>query len=619
MWQLHNLILYNLLDMAKLSHVLIFHCWSMDSLAQLAQLAQARNVLTQFKLLHSEVQLKDDSLKHNLLKLGIFVDINCNRSGELLDMAKINNNIIPQASERKLFNHRYHWVIYDRSMNYSKMETHFGQAQMYISADVTYVMRDTFSTNFILYDLYNKGGQIGGKLNITADREITCNEQECRVQRYLSNLHKRNPLQHRKSLTGLTFRVTAVVNALPLTTSKEKLIAFMANEEHVYLDTYARFGYHARQPLRDMLDCKFEYVIKDRWTDGNVSGGMSEDLITGVAEMSAVPFIYSFERALFFQPLTRFSVFGEICMFRSPRSASAGLGATEFLQPFSGGVWLTFGLLILLSGCLLWVTFIMERRCEWKPSLLTSCLLSFGTGCIQGAWLTPRSMGGRMAFYALMLTSFLMYNYYTSIVVSKLLGQPVKSSIRTIQQLADSNLEVGVEPAPYTRVYLKTSEKPDVRSLYQNKVAGSKLSPDRLYMTTEDGVKWLKDHAGFVYITSVATAYEFVRKHFLPHQICELNEIPLRDDTRTHTLMVKMSPYAELIKLSELRMLETGIHFKHERYWMRTKLHCYQRNYTVAVGLEYAAPLFLLLLAAMIICVGVLGLEVIWHRHTILH
>jgi len=33
------------------------------------------------------------------------------------------------------------------------------------------------------------------------------------------------------------------------------------------------------------------------------------------------------------------------------------------------------------------------------------------------------------------------------------------------------------------------------------------------------------------------------------------------------------------------------------------------------VGLEYAAPLFILLLGAMILCVGLLGLEVIWYRH----
>ncbi|XP_016982040.2 ionotropic receptor 75a [Drosophila rhopaloa] len=609
MLQLHNFILYNFIHMAKLSHVFILHCWSMDSLAHLATLAQSKNVFTQFQPLDSSLHLNDNFLNHNILKLGVFLDINCNQSDVVLKM----------ASAKRLYSHRYHWLIYDTSMDFSQIETHFKEAQLFVDTDLTYVTHDPNTENFILYDLHNKGRQLGATLNITADREINCNERECRVKRYLSDLHTRNLLQHRKSFTGLTMRATAVVTALPLNSSIEKIFEFMEAKDRLYLDTYGRLGYQARQPLRDMLDCKFKYIFRDRWSDGNATGGMIGDLILDVADLAIAPFIYSFDRGIFLQPLTKFSVFREMCMFRNPRSVSAGLSATEFLQPFSGGVWLTFALLLLLAGFLLWITFILERRKEWMPSLLTSCLLSFGAGCIQGAWFTPRSMGGRMAFFALMLTSFLMYNYYTSIVVSKLLGQPSKSSIRTLQQLADSSLEVGIEPTVYTRTYVETSEEPDVRSLYRNKVLGGKRSPDRIWIPTEAGVKLVRDQEGFVYICGVATSYEFVRKYFLPHQICELNEIPLRDASHTHSVVAKKSPYAELFKLNELRMSETGIHFKHERYWMQTKLHCYQHNHTVAVGLEYAAPLFILLLGAIILCVGVLGLEVIWHRHSTLH
>ncbi|KMZ00317.1 uncharacterized protein Dsimw501_GD27924 [Drosophila simulans] len=609
MLQLHNLIIHNLIHMAKLSHVFILHCWSMDSLSHLALLAQSKNIFTQFQPLHSEIQLNDDFLNHNILKLGVFLDINCDKSGTVLDM----------ASAKRSFSHRYHWLIYDRSMNFSELESHFKEAQIFVDADVTYVTHDPITRNFLLYDVYNKGRQLGGQLNITADREISCNKTNCRVERYLSKLYTRSALQHRKSFTGLTMRATAVVTALPLNVSKKEIFDFMNSKYRIQLDTYGRLGYQARQPLRDMLDCKFKYIFRDRWSDGNATGGMIGDLILDKADLAIAPFIYSFDRALFLQPITKFSVFREICMFRNPRSVSAGLSATEFLQPFSGGVWLTFALILLLAGCLLWVTFILERRKQWKPSLLTSCLLSFGAGCIQGAWLTPRSMGGRMAFFALMVTSFLMYNYYTSIVVSKLLGQPIKSNIRTLQQLADSNLDVGIEPAIYTRIYVETSEEPDVRDLYRKKVLASKRSPDLIWIPTEAGVLSVRDQEGFVYITGVATGYEFVRKHFLAHQICELNEIPLRDASHTHSVLAKRSPYAELLKLSELRMLETGVHFKHERSWMETKLHCYQHNHTVAVGLEYAAPLFIILLGAIILCVGILGLEVIWHRHCTLH
>ncbi|SPP76487.1 blast:Glutamate receptor ionotropic%2C kainate 2 [Drosophila guanche] len=595
--------------MAKINHVLILHCWSGESLAHFALLANTRNVFTQFEDLSTRTPLEVQLLSHNVLKLGVFMDSNCGQSESILEV----------ASQKKLFSHRYHWLIYDRQPSVSRMETLFREAQLFVDADVTYAQPSLSSSLFTvtLYDVYNKGRQLGGKLNITVDQEIVCQGVECRVQRYLSDLHARARLQHRKALTGLIMRATAAVNSLPLNTSQEKILAFMETRDQIHLDTYARLGYQSRQPLREMLDCSFEYIFRDRWTDdGNVTGGMIGDLITEAADLSIAPFIYSFERALFIKPLTKFSIFRDVCMFRNPRSVSAGLSATEFLQPFSAGVWLTFGLLLIVAGCMLWATFRMERVSEWKPSLLTSCLISFGAGCIQGAWMTPRSTGGRMAFYALMLTSFLMYNYYTSIVVSKLLGQPAKSSIRTLQQLADSSLEVAIEPTPYTKVYVTTSDQPDVHSLYLNKVAaGSRQSPDRIWMQTEAGVKRVRDSEGFVYIAGVATAYEFVRKYFLPHQICELNEIPLRDASHTHSVVLKSCPYAELFRLNELRMQETGIHFKHERYWMRTKLHCYQHNHSVAVGLEYATPLFILLLGSILLCVGVLGLELLWHRH----
>jgi len=96
-------------------------------------------------------------------------------------------------------------------MNLPQLETHFKEAQLFVDADVTYVTHDPITDNFILYDVYNKGRQLGGELNITVDREISCNQQDCRLERYLSDLHTRIPLQHRKSFTGLTMRATAAV------------------------------------------------------------------------------------------------------------------------------------------------------------------------------------------------------------------------------------------------------------------------------------------------------------------------------------------------------------------------------------------------------------------------
>lgn len=287
-------------------------------------------------------------------------------------------------------------------------------------------------------------------------------------------------------------------------------------------------------------------------------------------DVTANAFLITSGRLKYFKVMTWLSSFRSMCMFLNPKSSAVELRISEFLQPFSWTVWLMFGSLLVIAGFLLWMTFRLERRLnhmDMKPSLLTSCLLSFGAACIQGAWVLPRSTGGRMVFYAVMLTCFLLYNYYTSVVVSTLLGDPPKSNIRTIQQLADSNLEVSVEPTIYTKVYIEvnyasllnrktylksfiqTSTYPDVRSLYLNKILNSKRDTKSIWLSSEEGVRMVRNIPGFVYITEASSSYTFVRKHFLPHEICELNEILLRDETNAYTMVVKNSSYFELLKL----------------------------------------------------------------------
>lgn len=130
-----------------------------------------------------------------------------------------------------------------------------------------------------------------------------------------------------------------------------------------------------------------------------------------------------------------------------------------FMEPFSVAVWILFGIVLGLIGVFLWVIFLVEHNkmkisLTYVPSLLTTCLMSFATACVQSSQLVPSSFGGRLTFICLSLLTFIMYNYYTSIVVSTLLGAPVKSDIKTIGQLADSNLEVAMEPLPYNAAYL---------------------------------------------------------------------------------------------------------------------------------------------------------------------
>jgi len=107
----------------------------------------------------------------------------------------------------------------------SEFQNLFDKANLSINADVTYVKLQSGEelsegSLFTLYDVYNKGSHLGGKLNITIDQSVYCNQSNCELKKYLSDLHKRTRLQQRSDLKGITFRQAALVG-FPLLVNKQ--------------------------------------------------------------------------------------------------------------------------------------------------------------------------------------------------------------------------------------------------------------------------------------------------------------------------------------------------------------------------------------------------------------
>lgn len=204
------------------------------------------------------------------------------------------------------------------------------------------------------------------------------------------------------------------------------------------------------------------FTFKDRWSYGDYNGGSVGAVVDETADIGSAPCLATPGRLHLLSAIIETGYFRSICLFRTPHNA--GIRGDVFLQPFSALVWFLFAGILLLIALMLWLAFYMESkrmhrswRLEFVPSLLSTCLISFGAACIQSSALTPRSTGGRLAYFALFLISFIMYNYYTSVVVSSLLSSPVKSKIQTVQQLAESSLTVGLEPLSFTKSYLNVS------------------------------------------------------------------------------------------------------------------------------------------------------------------
>ena len=75
---------------------------------------------------------------------------------------------------------------------------------------------------------------------------------------------------------------------------------------------------------------------------------------------------------------------------------------------------------------------------------------------------TPRVISGRIVYMSLFLWAMLLYQFYSASIVGSLLAEKPRF-IKNIKDLADSNLEVGIENMPYNhdffRVNLSRSNK----------------------------------------------------------------------------------------------------------------------------------------------------------------
>lgn len=72
----------------------------------------------------------------------------------------------------------------------------------------------------------------------------------------------------------------------------------------------------------------------------------------------------------------------------------------------------------------------------------------------------PKLLSGRFVYIFLLLSSIVVYNYYTSVLVSTLVGSPLKTKIKTLEDLAESELKIGFEDVPYLRGFINVNIRP---------------------------------------------------------------------------------------------------------------------------------------------------------------
>lgn len=142
------------------------------------------------------------------------------------------------------------------------------------------------------------------------------------------------------------------------------------------------------------------------------------------------------------------------------------------------------------------------------------------------------------------LSLIFIYTSYTANIVALL--QSTSGSIRSLSDLLNSNLQLGVDDTPYSRHYFATATDPIRKQIYETKVAPPNEVPH--FMNMSHGVSLLRKGL-YAFHMELVTGYKGVKDTFFEHEKCALVEIRYLDQNNPWQSAPKFSPYKEIFKV----------------------------------------------------------------------
>lgn len=142
------------------------------------------------------------------------------------------------------------------------------------------------------------------------------------------------------------------------------------------------------------------------------------------------------------------------------------------------------------------------------------------------------------------LALLFIYTSFTANIVALL--QSTTKSIRTLTDLLNSNIELGVADTPYARYLFPNEDEPVRRKIYEQKIAPPNEPPH--FMNVSHGVDRVRKGL-FGFHSEKGPLYREIKNTFYEHEKCGLVEI-------THLRVIdpwygipKHSPYKEIFKV----------------------------------------------------------------------
>lgn len=257
--------------------------------------------------------------------------------------------------------------------------------------------------------------------------------------------------------------------------------------------------------------------------------------------------------------------------------------------------------------------------------IISFFLLSLGVFCQQGTSYNITLTSIRCLFIFILFAGILIYNFYTSVLVSHLVNIKYKSSINSIDDLTDSQLDIGFQNISLNKNFFRVSKPnqtlwncihwwlqetadPRVVRLLKKKVFDTNRDYESFFEEPNEGFEKVRQ-GRFGFLCEESHANRVIQQQFEPYEICETHRISFRNEL-IGMILKKHSPIRERFVINFIWMNEVGIYYKINLHWNGIKITCLSHNHYESVRIEYVAPIFGILILAYLLSVGILFTEI---------
>ncbi|XP_039749170.1 ionotropic receptor 75a-like [Pararge aegeria] len=529
-------------------------------------------------------------------------------------------NALEKASKEVLFDAMHMWLILENFEKYNssrKLPIHDILQRLNLSVDADIVVARKEGEVYELTDVFNFGKIQGNNL----EKKVI---GQWIPDRGLRGLRSSNEFKYyeRWNFNNLTLRAITVILDRPKVFDP-KMLADPGYTPGVSVMT--KIVTQLLWVLKDKHNFRFNYTIVGRWIgspERNSTLAVTNALFWGQQDISctcARIFTQWLDWVdVFFPPATTL----QTKFYYLILDTGVGDYENRFLTPLSPGVWWWTIASCIAFTVILAFTAVLEDRQE--PGLYASFSV-FAIICQQayedGINLfdeVSSSQGRRMILLVVGLMSMLLYNYYTSSVVSWLLNAAAPT-LADMDALINTDLELVFEDIGYTRGWLDNPgffyysgyKNPKEDILRTKKVTNAKRTTP-LLQPVATGVNLIRS-GQYAYHTEPYTAYQVISKTFEDKELCELGSLQMMAPAYVYIMAQKRSPYKQFFVWSLMRLNERG-HLSVARARASGFTPTCSGQTPRALALGQAAPAFAILAQVALFSLLILVCEIIYHR-----